>query len=280
MTDHVSGFGSAATLEPFSRATSVRAVQEGLLTAELSGEWTIVGRPNGGYLLALLGRAAAELLGTGQVMAASAHFLRSPQPGPVEIEGEVLRRGRLISQVRVRMVQDGRSCVEALMSLGELDPAAEPRWDAGVADVPYVSFEDSVRLAPVTPDGSRVALFEQVDVRLDPDSMGGIIAARPSGLGQLRGWLKLLGDEDFDPISLLYAVDAFPPTTFDTDFSGMVSTVELTAYIRAVPAPGPLRVVNSARLIDHHCVDEMCDIWDATGRLVAQATQLAVVPSS
>jgi hypothetical protein len=101
---------------------------------------------------------------------------------------------------------------------------------------------------------------------------------RPSGRGQLRGWLKLPLQESFDSISLLYAVDALPPPTFDTDFIDMVSTAELTAYVRAIPAPGPIRIVSRARLVDPQWVDETRDVWDGTGRLVAQATQLARMP--
>jgi acyl-coenzyme A thioesterase PaaI-like protein len=278
MTEQASGVGSASVLEVFSQATSVRARAAGTFDAEVSGEWTIAGRPNGGYLLALLGRAASSLTDSGHVVAASAHYLRSPDPGPVEIEGELLRRGRSISQLRARMSQGGRPCVEALMSTSELDPSAAPRWDAGVPDIQHVPFDDCIRLEPVTPDGFKVPMLDQVDLRLDPESASGIRSGRPSGRGQLRGWLKLLGEESFDPISLLYAVDAFPPPTFDTDFSGIVSTVELTAYVRAIPAPGPVRIVSRARLIDPQCVDQTCDVWDGTGRLVAQATQLAKVP--
>ena len=62
--------------------------------------------------------------------------------------------------------------------------------------------------------------------------------------------------EAFDPASLLFAVDAFPPATFDIEFSGWVPTLELTAYVRAVPAPGPVRVLQRAQLIEavfrHH----------------------------
>jgi len=278
MTDQESGVGPASVLEVlFSQASSVRARVAGIFDAEVSGEWTAGGKPNGGYLLALLGRAASSLTDSGHVVAASAHYLRSPDPGSVEIDGELLRRGRSISQVRVRMSQSGRPCVEALMSISELDPSAAPRWDVGVPDVQHVPFDDCVRLEPSTPDGLRVSMFDQVDLRLDPELIG-ITSGRPSGRGQVRGWLKLLGEESFDPISLLYAVDALPPPTFDTDFNSMVSTIELTAYVRAMPAPGAVRIVKRARLIDLRCVDETCDVWDGTGRLVAQATQLAKVP--
>ena len=254
----------------------MRARAEGAFDAAVSATWTIGGKPNGGYLLALLGRATTTLVGTGQVVAASAHYLRSPDAGPVEIDVEVLRRGRSLSQARARLSQDGRTAVEALLSVGGLDPAAAPRWDAGVPVVPLVPIEDGIRPEPVAPDGTRVPMLGNIDLRLDPESSG-MFAGRPSGRGELRGWLELLGEDGFDPIGLLYAVDAFPPAAFDTDVGAWMSTAEMTAYVRAIPAPGPVRVVSRARLVDPQWVDQSCDVWDRTGRLVAQATQLAKV---
>jgi hypothetical protein len=49
----------------------------------------------------------------------------------------------------------------------------------------------------------------------------------------------------------------------------------LTVYVRALPVPGPVRVLQRAQLIAGQRVDEACFIWDGTGRLVAQGTQLA-----
>ena len=276
MTEPASGVGPVSVVEPFSEASSVRARAEGTFDADVSGTWTIGGKPNGGYLLALLGRAALSLVGSGHVVAASAHFLRSPDPGPVQIDGEVLRRGRSISHVRTRLSQGGRTAVEALLSAGELDPSAAPRWDGGVPDVPQVPFEDCVRLEPVAPDGTRVPMLDNVDLRLDPESRG-MLSGRPSGRGQLRGWLELLGEEGFDPLSLLYAVDAFPPAAADTDSGSWIATAEITAYVRAIPAPGRVHVMSQARLVDPQWVDHTCNVWDGSGRLVAQATQLAKV---
>jgi hypothetical protein len=116
--------------------------------------------------------------------------------------------------------------------------------------------------------------MDQIEVRLDPETSG-FTRGEPSGQGELRGWLALPGGENFDPASLLFAVDAFPPGTFDIEFSGWVPTLELTAYIRALPAPGPLRISQRAELIDSRRVDESCHVWDRTGRLVAQGRQLA-----
>ena len=116
--------------------------------------------------------------------------------------------------------------------------------------------------------------MDQIEVRLEPGSTG-FTTGRPRGQGALRGWLALPGNEPFDPTSLLFAVDAFPPATFDIEFTGWVPTLELTVYVRALPAPGPVRVLQRAQLIDAHRVDESCHIWDRTGRLVAHGSQLA-----
>ncbi len=246
----------------------------GRFDAEVNPEWTIGGKPNGGYLLAMLGRAATAVSTHGHVIAASAHYLHSPEPGPVVIETELLRGGRSASQVRGRMSQDDQPCVEALVTTSSLDGGGEPYWDRGLPESSSVPYEDCLRLPPRTPSGLPVAILGQIDLRLEPGSLG-FASGHPSGRGELRGWLELPSGEPFDPGSLVFAVDAFPPATFDIELSGWVPTLEMTVYVRALPVPGPVRVLQRAQLIDAQRVDESCFVWDRTGRLVAHGTQLA-----
>jgi acyl-coenzyme A thioesterase PaaI-like protein len=258
----------------FAEVTALAGHGEGRFGAEVSPEWTIGGKPNGGYLLAMLGRAAASVSPHPHVITASACYLSPPEPGAVLIEADVLRAGRSASQVRARMSQDDRACVEALLTISELDANAKPHWADGTPQVSQAPYEDGFRLPSRTPAGMPVAIMDQVDLRLEPESAGFAIG-RPSGRGELRGWLSLPGGETFTPQSLLYAADSYPAATFDIEFTGWVPTLELTVYVRALPAPGPVRVLQRAQLIDAQRVDEACFIWDQTGRLVAQGTQLA-----
>jgi hypothetical protein len=258
----------------FCDVSELRQAGPGRFDAAADPEWTIGGKPNGGYLLAMLGRAATWMSVHDHVIAASAHFLRSPDPGPVAIETEALRTGKSASQVRARMTQGDRACVEALITTSHLDPAARPYWERGLPALSSVSLEECVRLVPALPSGQRVAIMEQVQVHLEPQTRG-FTTGRPTDRGELRGWLVLPDGEAFGPTSLLYAVDAFPPATFDIEFSGWVPTLELTVYVRALPAPGPVRILQRAQLIDAQRVDEVCFVWDSAGRLVAQGTQLA-----
>ena len=252
----------------------MQPVGPGRFDAEVDPAWTIGGKPNGGYLLAMLGRAATRYSTHPHVIAASAHYLRSPEPGPIAIETETLRTGRSATQVRARMAQGDVACVEAVFTSSRLEPDTRSYWDAGLPKVSSVGWEECERLVPVLPTGQPVAIMEQIEVRIEPATRG-FTNGHPSGRGELRGWLALPADEGFDPNSLLFAVDALPPATFDVEFAGWVPTLELTAYVRAQPAPGPLQIIQRAQLIEAGRVDEICYVWDSAGRLVAQGTQLA-----
>jgi hypothetical protein len=249
----------------------------------VDGGWAIGDKPNGGYLVALLARAAVaaaagtEGLAHPHALSASALYLSAPGPGPAEARTEVLRRGRRMSQVRTRLVQDGTARVEATFTLGRLDPEAEAWWD----DVPLpagVTPADECPRAPgfSGPGGFVLPIMERVDLRLDP-AVTGFATGKPLGRGEVQGWFAFADGRAHDPLSLLLAVDILPPATFDLGSTGWVPTFELTAYARRVPAPGPLLVRHRARLVEADMVDEACEVWDARGRLVAQATQLAGV---
>jgi hypothetical protein len=246
-------------------------------------DWSIGGKPNGGYLLSLLGRAALAASAHPHVLAASAHYLKPPEFGAAVAEVETLRAGRSATQLRARLVQDGTSRVEALLTTGQVDTSAPPYWDGGVPDpaIPDgwgaaggVGGVRGVRVPARTPTGMPVPIMDQVDLRLDPETFG-FGVGRPSGRGELRGWLAAPDGARFDTAALLFALDALPPATFDVELSGWVPTLELTAYVRALPVPGPLRVLQRAHLIADARVDESCWVWDSHGRVVAHGSQLA-----
>jgi hypothetical protein len=94
-----------AGLRTFGEVSELHPAGDDRFEGEVDPAWTIGGKPNGGYLLAMLGRAATWNGDHPHVIAASAHYLHSPDPGPIVIETEILRRGRSASQVRTRIVQ-------------------------------------------------------------------------------------------------------------------------------------------------------------------------------
>ena len=95
-----------------------------------------------------------------------------------------------------------------------------------------------------------------------------------------KTWLiDVPGGESLGSLGLLLATDAFPPTIFNADLPvAWTPTVELTAHIRANPAPGWLRCRFSTRFVSSGFLEEDGEVWDSTGRLVGQSRQLALVP--
>jgi hypothetical protein len=80
-------------------------------------------------------------------------------------------------------------------------------------------------------------------------------------------------------MAMLLATDAFPPAIFNVmGTPGWVPTVELTAHVRANPAPGPLRCVFSSRFVQGGMFEEDGELWDSRGVLVCQSRQIGLVP--
>lgn len=263
----------------FDTATAVTPVGPGRFAAELDPRWSVAGRSNGGYLLALIGRAATTVSAAAgpheHPVAATATYLSPIPAGAAELVVDVLRRGRSTSVLRVRLQSpDGEPRVEALVTCGRLTEATEPFHD-GVGPVIVPPLERCVRLPARTGD-VEVPLMDLVAEHLDPAVLG-FAQGRPSMAGELRGHLALADGREPDPLSLLLAVDALPPASFDLGLGGWVPTVQLSAWVRALPAPGPLVARQRARLVGGGFLDETCDVWDSRGRLVATGHQLAGV---
>ena len=86
----------------FDRATAVVRRVVGSYDAEIADGWDIGGNANGGYVIALAGRAMADAVGR-PPLSLTAHFLAPGKPGPVAIDVDVVRAGRRTATVVGRM---------------------------------------------------------------------------------------------------------------------------------------------------------------------------------
>ncbi|MDX3523948.1 thioesterase family protein [Streptomyces scabiei] len=263
----------------FDRDTAVTRRGPGVYDIDLSAGWTIIGAVNGGYLLAVLGRALADALPHGDPFTISAHYLTASQPGPAVVRTDVVRTGRTLSTGQASLFQyddAGREIerIRVLASYGDLDALPDDvRTTATPPAIPPIEqcFGPQDAPGPV-PGGS--AITDRLFLKLDPATLGWALGA-PSGRGEMRSWFGLADGRDADPFSLLLAVDALPPTAFEMGLKGWVPTVELTVHVRCRPAPGPLRVAITTRNLAGGFLEEDAEVWDSADRLVAQSRQLA-----
>ncbi|WP_046505162.1 thioesterase family protein [Streptomyces odonnellii] len=265
----------------FDRDTAVTARAEGVYETRLSPGWTIMNVLNGGYLLAVLGRALGDALPHSDPFAVSAHYLTPSAPGPAVIRTEAVRTGRTLSTGQASLYQtaeDGTEVerIRVVASYGDLDALSDDiRTAAKPPEMPPLERCISTADGP-TPPGD-FSMIDRLALRLDPATVGWAVGA-PSGRGEMRAWFAFGDGRDADPLSLLLAVDALPPTAFELGLKGWTPTVELTAHVRCRPAPGPLRVALTTRNLAGGFLEEDAEIWDSADRLVTQSRQLARVP--
>lgn len=264
-------------MHAFDRATAVKPAGDGRYEALLDEEWSIAGKLNGGYLLAVAARAALAEAGDGHEhpLATTAAFAAPAPAGPALVTVEPLRLGRGTSVLRARLssVDGGTPYVEALVTAGRI-AAGDPVVPA--PPVPDLPPEEQCPRLPVDAGLFRVPILGLVAERMDPATVGFGIG-RPSGAGELRGWVRFDDGREPDPLALVTVADALPPPSFDVPGlqTGWTPTLQYSVFVRGVPAAGPLRVRTVARSITGGAMDETCDVWDATGRHVAVAHQLA-----
>jgi hypothetical protein len=265
----------------FDRATQIRATgRPNEFETDVHPLWTVGDKPNGGYLLALLGQAARAIGREGgsdswEIVSSAITYLRPPDLGPATISTTLLRHGRSAAQVRAVLRQGDIDIVEATSVLGDLPEHASTRYDAteplGAPDP-----QDCLPLPPRIPGGTKVGVMEVTELRLDPATMPFSEVADPSlARAELQGWSRFADGRDPDPLSLLFFSDAIPPATFRIGSTGWVPTLQMSAYVRARPAPGWLGIRMTANVVADGMVDETCVLWDSTGQVVAQASQLA-----
>jgi hypothetical protein len=269
---------------------------------------------NGGALMATVLRAVLDSSAHPHPVATSANFLRVPQLGAAEVHVSWLKQGKTASIARAALVQGGQTVLDTTITTGTLPsgPAAAGKdavdgsgpatshvldWTgerpriADIADcLDLGSWPGTPKVRSSPGDGvtaSEAAVTRgaadgtagfaaHVEVLLDPACTGWRQHA-PSGVPEMRGYVRLREDRDPDALMLALAVDALPPVVFGLGATGWAPTVELTWHMRGVPVPGALQVAARCRHVSGGWFDEEAEVWDAAGRLVAQSRQLARV---
>ncbi|HXW87304.1 MAG TPA: thioesterase family protein [Streptosporangiaceae bacterium] len=276
----------------FDQATAVTRRADGLYDALPDARFAIAppgtSTPpavNGGALLATVMRAVLSESPLPHPVATSAHFLRVAELAPAQVQVSWLKHGRTASTARAALVQDGQVVLDTTMTVGTVPGPEEPA-QAGSADGTPAAGLSWTGPPPGFPAiGDCVDLGNwrgtegyaaHVEVLMDP-ATAGWRAGEPSGLPEMRGYMRLRDHHDPDAYLLALAVDGLPPVVFGLGATGWAPTVELTWHMRAVPRPGPLAVACRARHVSGGWFDEEAEVWDSAGRLVAQSRQIARV---
>ncbi len=261
----------------FDEAIAVTSISDNQFSANVQAGWDIHGNANGGYVLALVGSAMCQAARGREPVTITAHYLAPLTAGSVEITTEVIKQGKRFTTVTATARQSDRDAVRVIGAFGEIPDPTDGLFHNAGAPPELPSFDDCAQRNSGSKDFP-IALMDHVDVRLHPDDAE-FTRGRASGNALARGWFSFPDHRPIDTLAILLATDAFPPAMFNlTGAPGWVPTIELTAHIRAQPAPGPLRGVFTSRFIQGGMFEEDGELWDSRGVLVCQSRQLGLVP--
>jgi acyl-CoA thioesterase len=241
----------------------------------LDGRWDGHEGANGGFLLALATRAVGAVLPFPDPLVVSGFYLRPGSPGQAEIRTEVIRAGRTTAFGQASLCRDGKEVLRATAAYTDL-AAAAARGGQSYAhvqppDLPppgQCQVLDRVANPPIT-------FSERIEYRVT-ELPGWVTRTPPSGNPVYQGWMRFADGREPDLLSLPLFVDAVAPAALELGVRRM-TTVELTVYLRARPAPGWLAYRTQTRYLADGYFEEDAELWDCAGRLVAQSRQLGLV---
>ncbi|MDT5001613.1 MAG: hypothetical protein QOK12_3718 [Mycobacterium sp.] len=274
-------FTDAMRLTPVSSENSDESVcPVSIFQGLINQHWTIGPKVHGGAMLALCAKAARLAFGEGagdvQPIAVIGNFLWAPDPGPMRLVATVRKRGRRVSLVDVELHQGERVAVRSSVTLGDPEHHVPPLLSFNPV-VPLMTPEPPPGLAPIGPGhpmADIVHLAHGCDIRPALHTLG---PRSDGGPPVFEYWVRPKGVAP-DVLFALLCGDVSAPVTFAVGRSGWAPTVQLTAYLRAMPADGWLRVMCTAVQIGQDWFDEDHIVVDCEGRIIVQSRQLAMVP--
>jgi len=243
--------------------------------AVLDGRWDGHDGTHGGFLLSLATRAIGEVLPFPDPLVVSGFYLRPGSPGQAEVRTEVIRAGRTTAFGQASVCRDGKEVLRATAAYTDL-AAAAARGGLSYAsiqppDLPPPSQCQALQRAANPP----ISFAERIESRVT-ELPGWVTRTPPSGNPVYEGWMRFADGREPDLLSLPLFVDAVAPAALELNLRRM-TTVELTVHLRARPAPGWLAYRTLTRYLADGYFEEDAELWDSTGRLVAQSRQLALV---
>lgn len=259
----------------FDSATAVRKVSPGRYEADVLPGWDIMGNANGGYLFAFAGRAMRDHSGRPDPFTVSAHYLSPVKAGPISVEVDTVKTGKLLTTMNASLVADGRTVVRLLGAYGEMPEVTDRSFVT--ATPPDIAPFD--RCAPRNSDGTAlpVEFANRFESRIHPDDTA-FLRGETNGTALMRGWFEFGDGRPIDTLSLLMIADSFAPPVFNVPVpKAWVPTIELTVHVRAVPVGTRVACVFRSRVIQGGFTEEDGEIWDEAGNLVAMSRQLALL---
>ena len=271
----------------------LEAVGEGRFRTSISDTWLLAIAPQGGVAAAIAARAMERVLGAPEqtLRTLTAMFAGVVRGGPVEVDVQVVRRGRSMSQLSATVRNpDADAGLTAIAAFG----APRRGFDFTELSMPDVPGADDLR-------GWRDPLPEGIDFELDRDPWPfweRVVESRPAigrppwepfveGPAEVANWYRLdhpplAPDGSLDVAGLIVIGDTMPGPVGQKlgpqEHDWFAPSIDFTLQVLGTASPGWLLAHQKARHAGDGYASVEAALWDPRGpvgpTLVGYATQL------
>jgi acyl-CoA thioesterase len=268
----------------FDEDTALEPLGPGRWRANLHERWSVARGPNGGYVAAIVARAAEQIAGR-PLRSLTVHYLEAPEPGPIDVSATIEREGGSTTAATVRMERDGRPTALALATLGAWREGEAEWHDARMPQAP--SPDDAFHLDPSR--NGMPAFVANFDMRwaLGPRPRPRDSADIGAAQGLTGGWVRTAKPQIADAPRIVAFSDCWFPAAYARLGTVVPApTLDLTVHIRSpLPAPGMtgedfVLGVFRTGWATGGLWEEDGELWSPGGVLLAQSRQLALIRNS
>jgi acyl-CoA thioesterase len=256
----------------YPQDTIATRADDGTLTLEVTDRWnTPLGKPNGGWVLAAMLRAAMDTTDVGRPAVAAITYFASPEPGTTAtLTVTPVKLGRRVQTVDVDLVCDGRPLARMTASFARDHHGLSHELGAPPELADPATLPDPRGMGLPT-DG----LFGRVEYRMA--EAPGWATGQPTGDPTMTLWQRLDGGAEIDWPAVGLLTDASPPPVLELGQLKSM-TVQLTVHFHRLPEPQAWVASRfTTRHVSEGFHEEDAELWDDQGRLLAQSRQLAIL---
>ncbi|MBA4023171.1 MAG: thioesterase family protein [Gordonia sp.] len=209
-------------------------------------------------------------------VAISTNYLGAPDPAEITLKVWVRKRGRTVSLVDVEVHQNGRNLIHSTVTIGTLDTDGHFSAPTPLTALP-IEPPDDVIWVDQSPMGDVMHLSASIDVAIEANSLAFIKGEKADPV--FRMWARPK-EGVTDELFAILSGDLSAPVVMNLHLFGWAPTVQLTTYLRRLPAPGWLRIQASSTEVGHGWFEEDHLVIDSAGDVIVQTRQLALIPAS
>ena len=270
--------------DQFQSALNLTQVSETVFSFTPDSKYFVGNTPHGGYLMALMNKALAQVLPHSSAINSNVYYLDRTEAASAELHVEVIRVSKGSSMGQVKLIQDG--CLTCLFSALFSDFEFMKGHSGLKTPLPSIIQSTEVNEYQVMnydkwKAGSTPLFIQQLEMSVHPDhAWWDRTISTNEAEARCSAYLELKGGSA-DAFVLSYLSDILPPVVQNKYGSlGWVPTLTLTTNIRQLPTTSRLFIDGIAKDINNGYFEQDCNIWDLNGNLVATSRQLAKILKS